>query len=78
MNQIPCDGTHMPQPHKGERDLVISRPPKVVADAVKAQAHKQGMSVSEYVARILADHHELHDAMPPVKPRQQKELPLTG
>ncbi len=68
----------MPQPHKGDRDLLISRPPKVVADAVKARAHDEGMSVSEYVARVLAEHHELRNAMPPMKPRRQKELPLTG
>lgn len=78
MNQIPWEGALMPQPHKGERDLLISRPPRAIADAVKARARDEGMSVSEYVARVLAEQHGLRNAMPPMKPKRQGELPLTG
>lgn len=46
----------MAQPHKGDRTLIISRPRGEVVDAVKAAAASYGLSVSQYVADVLAAH----------------------
>lgn len=68
----------MGQPHKGERAYIATRPPKRVADALRAQADQRGMSVSEYVAAVLAQDVGLPDAVPLRQPKTQRELPLTG
>ena len=42
------------RPHKGDRVLVVSRPHRVVAERVKQEADEAGVSMSEYVSRVLA------------------------
>jgi hypothetical protein len=42
---------------KGLRGHVVSRPPVDLADAVKAAAERHGLSVSDYVANLLAREH---------------------
>jgi hypothetical protein len=70
----------MAQRHKGERVYIASRPPKRVADALRARANERGISVSEYVAAVLASDVGLPDAVPlPAAPESpQQELPLVG
>lgn len=42
---------------KGDRDQIITRPPRAVGDAVRAAADDSGMSISDYIAKVLADLH---------------------
>ena len=46
----------MGQPHKGERVLLQSRPVLPVWEAVHERAAEAGLSVSQYVADVLARH----------------------
>ena len=46
----------MAQPHKGERVLVAARPPQAVYDVVRQRATQRGISISQYVADLLAIH----------------------
>lgn len=68
----------MGQPHKGDRAYIATRPPKRVADALRVRADERGMSVSEYVAALVAKDVGLPDAVPLRQPKNQRELPLTG
>lgn len=46
----------MAQPHKGDRVLLACRPPAVVYDDVRRRAAARGLSISQYVADLLAEH----------------------
>lgn len=46
----------MPAPHKGDRLAHTIRPPRAVSDALRAEAASHGMSLSQYVADLLAIH----------------------
>lgn len=69
----------MPQPHRGDRVPILSRPPRPVGDAVRTAAHERGMSVSDYVASVLADVHGMPELAPAAHPGSgQGELPLVA
>lgn len=44
----------MPRPRKGDRVELLTRPERIVSDTIKQQAAARGMSVSQYVADLLA------------------------
>lgn len=46
----------MAQPHKGDRKLIASRPPTRVYQDVHDRALAHGISISQYVADVLAMH----------------------
>ncbi|SLH35471.1 toxin-antitoxin system [Mycobacteroides abscessus] len=46
----------MPAPHKGDRLAHTIRPPREVSDALRAEAAARGLSLSQYVADLLAIH----------------------
>lgn len=46
----------MPAPHKGDRLAHTIRPPRAVSDALRAEADLHGLSLSQYVADLLAIH----------------------
>ena len=46
----------MAQPHKGDRELTQSRLARPVYDEVKKRAHDQGISISQYIADVMALH----------------------
>lgn len=46
----------MAQPHKGSRTLIASRPVQPVYEAIRDLAAAQGLSISQYVADVLARH----------------------
>ena len=50
-----CDG-RMPAPHKGARGVHTVRPACEVSDALREVAARHGLSVSQYVADLLAIH----------------------
>jgi hypothetical protein len=65
------------RPHKGERHVIVTRPAKPVADVVMSEAAAAGMTISDYVAGILARAVGLPQYVPPVSTAQnQQELPL--
>ena len=51
------------------RVVIITRTPYQVKRAVHAAAEGLGMSVTEYVAKILAETHDLPQLAPPVHGR---------
>ena len=65
------------RPSKGDRDVIITRPARPLGDVVRAQAEASGLSISEYVATVLAEVHHLPQYAPHPPSRQQEELPLS-
>jgi hypothetical protein len=45
---------NMPRPRKGDRVELLTRPERLVSEKIKQQAAARGMSVSQYVADLLA------------------------
>ena len=77
-------GRHMPRqpqggrPSKGDRDLLVTRPSRAVGDAVRARADAAGLTISDYVAALLATVHDLPEHAPrPLAGVNQEELPLS-
>lgn len=66
----------MAQPHRGDRHLVASRLPRNLADVVLAEAKRQGLSYSEYIARVLADAHGIQ--LPTADTGGQEALPISA
>ncbi|MBX9244635.1 hypothetical protein ICW40_07405 [Actinotalea ferrariae] len=65
------------RPSKGDRDQIITRPARPVGDAVRAAADAQGMTISDYIARVLAELHGLPQYAPEPRPvADQGELPI--
>jgi predicted HicB family RNase H-like nuclease len=46
----------MPRPRKGDRVELLTRPDRIVSNRIKEKAAAQGISVSQYVADLLAVH----------------------
>lgn len=68
----------MAQVNKGDRDLMVTRPPKGVGQAVRVFAAAHGVSISEAIASILAERFGMPDAVPLPPQEKKQELPLTG
>lgn len=45
------------RPNKGDRDAIMTRPSRALGDVVREAADKQGLSISDYVANLLAREH---------------------
>ncbi len=63
------------RPNKGDRDLLVTRAPRAVGDVVRERADIAGLTISDYVAGVLARTHGLPDLAPEPDP-DQAELPL--
>ena len=63
------------RPSKGDRDSIITRPLRPLGDVVRTRADEAGLSISDYVASVLATAHGLPQYAP-VAPQQNEELPL--
>lgn len=62
---------------KGDRHVIVTRPQRPVADVVIREAAAAGMSISDYVAAVLAHAHGMPQYAPrPQVPVDQQELPL--
>ncbi len=46
----------MAQPHKGDRELIASRVPRAVYDAIRLAAAERHLTISQYVADVMATH----------------------
>lgn len=68
----------MPRASKGDRDSFVTRPPRAVGDEVRLQAAESNMSISDFIARLLAIEVGLPDLAPEPPRRDQEELPMTG
>jgi hypothetical protein len=67
----------MPRPSKGDRDAILTRPVTKIGDAVRHEAYASGMSISDYVAMVLANHVGLGDLAPHPHPvSDQGVLPV--
>lgn len=63
---------------KGDRHLIASRVPRVIADRAFKEAGERGMSMSDFVAAVLAERYERTDLAAMAEPTQDERLPLTG
>jgi len=66
----------MPRASKGDRDIMVARMPREVGDAVRRQAADAGVTLSDYIAALLAREVGRSDLAPPR--RLDEELPMTG
>lgn len=64
------------RPHKGARRVIVTRPAQPVADVVLREAAAAGMTISDYVAGILARAVGLPQYVPVPPAQDQQELPL--
>jgi len=64
------------RPHKGARRVIMTRPAQPVADVVLREAAAAGMTISDYVAGILARAVGLPQYVPVSPAQDQQELPL--
>ena len=73
MRKMPTGGG---RPNKGSRDLLVTRPASELAAVVRQRAAELDMTISDYVATILAETHGMPHAAPTQHPDTQQELPL--
>jgi hypothetical protein len=64
------------RPSKGERDMLVSRMAKPLADEVRSRAEELDLTYSDYVASVLAEAHGMPQYAPKRHDRTQEELPL--
>ncbi len=63
------------RPSKGNREPLLTRAPPALAQAVRDEADRLGLSYSEYIANVLADKH----GFPPVaEPKNDAQMKLTA
>lgn len=67
---------HMPAPHKGDRLAHTIRPPRAVSDALRDEAASHGLSLSQYVADLLAIHVGRPDLARDLGRPEEGRLPL--
>jgi hypothetical protein len=65
------------RPSKGDRDVIVTRPARPLGNVVRARADEAGMTISEYVAMVLARAHGMPEFAPaPSAMPEQEVLPL--
>ena len=62
---------------KGDRQPLISRVPSPIADAVRDRAEERGMTLSDYIASVLARDVGLATLAPQASIRHDEELPIS-
>ena len=63
--------------YKGDRDAMMIRTDAVVGQAVRARADEAGMTLSDYVAALLASEVEMPERAPATpRARTDQQLPL--
>ena len=67
---------HGGRPYKGDRDHIVTRPSRVVGDLVRQHAEEAGLTISDYVAAVLARAHGVPEAAPLNRDPEQEVLPL--
>ncbi len=69
-------GRKIGRPDKGDRDVLYTRVPREVGDAIRARAEETGMTISDVVAAFAADALGMSHLAPRPAPAEQEELPL--
>jgi hypothetical protein len=65
------------RPSKGDRDVIVTRPARPLGNVVRARADEAGITISEYVAMVLARAHGMPEFAPvPSATPKQEVLPL--
>jgi hypothetical protein len=65
------------RPSKGDRDVIVTRPARPLGNVVRARADEAGMTISEYVAMVLARAHGMPEFAPASSATTEQEvLPL--
>lgn len=62
------------RPSKGNRSTLITRPPAELADAVRDEAERLGLTYSDYIANLLAAAHSFPPVVAPSDPGGQMKL----
>lgn len=73
---MPPQRTYGGRKSKGDRQSMISRVPSPIADAVRDRAAERGMSLSDYIASVLARDVGLAKLAPQAAVRHDEELPI--
>lgn len=69
------------RPSKGERDLLVSRVPRQIAEEIRKQADDLDITLSEYIAGVLAEAHGFERPLyerERIAQRDQEELPISA
>lgn len=64
--------------HKGDRELFAGRIPSDVAAACREEMSERGMSMTDYIAAVMAERHGLTHRAPMQPTHKHSELPMTG
>ncbi len=64
------------RPSKGDRDHIVTRPSRVIGDLVRQRADEAGLTISDYVANVLARAHGLPEPVIASDEHIQGVLPL--
>jgi len=65
------------RPSKGDRDAMMIRPARSLGTLVREEAERRDMTISDYVATLLAEAHDRPDLAPtPPRRSTDKELPF--
>ena len=65
------------RPSKGDRDVLYTRVPRPVGDAIRALSDQTGMAISDVIAALAAKGLGMPELAPhPPHPYEQQELPL--
>jgi hypothetical protein len=62
--------------HKGDREVMTARPPREVANIIKARAIRMGVPYGDLISAILSEYVGLSYLMPMPQEQPQQELDL--
>ena len=66
------------RPGKGDRQLFATRAPRPLADVIRRRADEAGLTLSDYIASILATAHDMPEFVHAPNPQTlSEELPLS-
>ena len=74
---MPPKRTYGGRKSKGDRQPLLSRVPSPIADAVRDCADERGMTLSDYIASVLARDVGLSALVPQASIHHNEELPIT-
>ena len=73
---MPPQRTYGGRKSKGDRQPLLSRVPSPIADAVRDCAEERGMTLSDYIASVLARDVGLSELVPQASIHHDEELPI--
>ena len=77
MHRLNRTMARMGRPSKGDRDVLYTRVPRPVGDAIRAMSDQTGMAISDVIAALAAESLGMPELAPhPPRTFDQQELPL--